>query len=297
MTIRLVTDSTCDLPAELIERHGLLVIPAVLNLEGRSYRDGVDISRADFYARLPGLKELPKTAAPAAGDFEAVYRQCGEADIVSIHIASQLSGMLNSARVGAEASGQRVTLIDSGQVTMGLGWQVLAAAEAVAAGRPLPEVVAAVEAVQRRVKVMALLDTVEYLRRGGRASAFTATIGELLQIKPLLEVAEGQVVPLGRLRTRARAVDRLVEMVEALGPLERLAVLHTHSPDDARRLAERLARHLSLAYPPGQATEISQEDTGLAPRAVHPPLVVEATTVIGTHAGPNALGIAAVRRE
>jgi DegV family protein with EDD domain len=269
--IRLVTDSTSDLPAELVERHGILVVPAVFVIDGQAHQDGIDIARADFYDRLPGLKELPKTAAPATGAFEAVYRQCGGAEIISFHVASQFSGLFNAARLAAEAFGRQVHLIDSGQVSMGLGWQVLAAAEAVAASKPIAAVLAAAETARRRVKLFAVLDTVEYLRRGGRASALAASLSALLQIKLMLEVAEGKLMPVARLRTHGRAIEKLVEMVEALGPLERLAVLHAHSLEAARQLAERLAA-----------------------RAMQPPLIVEVTTVIGTHAGPGALGVAAV---
>ncbi len=274
LPIRLVTDSTCDLPPEFIARYGILVVPAVLIVDGQPHRDGVDISRADFYARLPGLRTLPTTAAPAAGEFETAYRACGDADIVSIHLASQFSGLFNSARVAAEAFGGRVTLVDSGQVSMGLGWQVAAAAEAASAGRPLAEVVAAASAVRQRVRLFALLDTIEFLRRGGRASAFAATIGELLQIKPMLEVADGKIIPLTKPRTRGRGIEKLVELVEALGRLEHLAMMHAAAPAEARSLADRLA-----------------------PRSAQPPLVVEATTVIGTHAGPGALGVAAVKTK
>ncbi|MGH2522092.1 MAG: DegV family protein [Anaerolineales bacterium] len=272
MSIHIVTDSTCDIPPELAERYRIHVVPSILNVEGRSYRDGAEISRLEFYARLPGLKSQPTTAAPASGEFESLYRQLGEGEIISIHLAAQLSAMFNAARLGADASGARVTLVDSGQVSMGLGWQVLAAAEAAAAGRPLAEVLATVESVRRRVRVFAVLDTLEYLRRSGRASAVTAVFGQLLQIKPIVEVAEGKVLPVARLRTHAKALEKLIEMVEALGPLERLAVFHTTSPDEVRVLAGRLA-----------------------PRSAQPPLVGEITAVIGTHSGPGTLGVAGVR--
>ena len=280
MPLRIVTDSTADLPLELVERYGILVVPAVLNFEGRSYRDGLDLSRAEFYERLPALKPLPTTAAPAAGEFEAAYARCGDAEILSLHLASTLSGLYNAAQVAAEASGKKVTLIDSGQASMGLGWQALAAAEAVAAGKSLPEVLAAVESTRRRVKVYALLDTVEYLRRGGRASALTATLGELLQIKLIVELAKGQVSQVARLRTRPKAVEKLVELTEALGPLERLAVLHIGCPGEAQALADRLA------------SMVAAQDR---PRVSQPPIIVEATTVIGAHVGPRALGMAAVK--
>jgi DegV family protein with EDD domain len=271
LAFHIVTDSTCDLPAEIVNRYSLSVVPAVLNLDGKSYRDGIDISRSDFYQRLPQLKELPTTSVPAAGEFEALYRRHGDSEIISIHLASQLSGMLNTARLGAEASGARVTVIDSGQVSMGLGWQVLAAAEAASNGKTLAETLAAIESARGRIKLFALLDTLEFLRRGGRASAVTATLGKLLQIKPVLELAEGQVIPLEKPRTWNRGVEKLMDLAKDLGSLERLAVLHADCLAEAQALAQRLTPHTA-----------------------HPPIVVEVTTVIGTHVGPGALGIAAV---
>ena len=269
--IRIVTDSTCDLPADLVQRHQIVVVPAALNIEGRTLRDGVDISRGEYYARLPGLKELPATAAPSSGEFEAAFQQCGSAHIVSLNLASKLSGLYNAARLAAEAFGPQVTVVDSGQVSMGLGWQVLAAAEAAARGS-VADVLAAADSARRHVKVFAVLDTIEFLRRGGRASAFVAALGGLLQIKPMLEVVEGDVKPIGRQRLRPKAVEKMLELVHALGRLERLAVLHTACADEAQALAEQLRV-----------------------QCAQPPLIVEATTVIGTHTGPRALGVAAVR--
>ena len=275
MPIRLVTDSTCDVPPELIERHQIVVVPAILNLEEQSYRDVVDIARADFYRRLPALKTLPTTSAPAAGEFEAAYRQCGDADIISIHLASTLSGLFNSARVGAEAFGGRVTMMDSGQLSMGLGWQVLAAAEAIASGQSLAQVLQVIASVKRRVKIVAALDTIEYLRRSGRATFLTAALGQLLQIKPLLEVMDGEVMAVAKMRTHSKALEKLIELVAALKPIERLAVMHAASLDEARALADRLVT------------------LGLSPEP-HP-LIVEVTPIIGTHVGPGTLAVAAVR--
>jgi DegV family protein with EDD domain len=269
--VRIVTDSTCDLPPALVERHNIVVVPAALNIDGRTLRDGVDISRGEYYARLPGFKDLPATAAPSAGEFEAAFQECGAAPIISLNLASQLSGLYNAARLAAEAFGPQVTVVDSGQLSMGLGWQVLAAAEAAARGAGPAEVLAAAEAVRRRVKVFAVLDTIEFLRRGGRASAFVAALGGLLQIKPLLEVVEGEVKPVGRQRLRPNAVALMCERLRALGPLQRLAVLHTACAEEAQVLAAQFAA-----------------------QSAEPPLVVEATTVIGTHTGPHALGFAAV---
>jgi DegV family protein with EDD domain len=269
--VRVVTDSNCDLPSDLVARHAIVVVPSLLNMDGRAYRDGLDLSRSEFYRRLPGLRPLPTTAAPSSGDFENAYRACGDGPVLAITLASKLSAIYSAARLGAEPFGGQVTVVDSGSLSMGQGWQVLAAAEAAEAGAGPGEVLDRVRSVQRRLRLLAALDTVEYLRRSGRASAVTALVGEVLQIKPLVEVSDGEVRPLARVRTRQKARETLVAHVEALGPLERLAVLHVAAPADAQALADRLA-----------------------PRAAQPPVVVEATAVIGTHVGPGTLGLAAV---
>jgi DegV family protein with EDD domain len=271
--IRVVTDSTSDLPPDLVQRYGIIVIPVTLIVDGQAYRDGVDISREEFYARLPHLKTMPTTAAPGGLDMEAAYRDCGDADIVSIHIASGFSGTLNVARLAAEATRQRVTIIDSRQCSMGLGWQAVAAAEAVAAGGTLAQVVAAVASIQKRIQLWALLDTLEYLRRGGRASALTAALGGLLQIKPLIHIADGAVTSLAKVRTHSRGIDELVSIIEQLAPLERLAVVHSNALGEARRVAERLARLLPAASAA---------------------VIADCTAVVGTQAGPGAVGVASV---
>jgi DegV family protein with EDD domain len=271
VTVRVVTDSNCDLPADLAARHNLIVVPSVLNLAGRSYRDGLDLSRAEFYRRLPSLNPLPTTAAPAAGEFEAAFRSCGNAEIIAVLVAERFSAIYNAARLGAEPFGQQITLVDSQQVSMGLGWQVLAAAEVATAGGTAQQALAAVRSVQTRVVLLAALDTLEYLRRGGRATFLTALLGGALQIKPLLEVRAAEITTLARVRTRRAVLESLAARARSFGPLERLAILHTAAPDDAQRLAATLAV--------------------LAP---HPPLIVEATAVIGTHVGPGAVGVALV---
>lgn len=272
--IKIVTDSTCDLPPELIERYGILIIPMVITIGDRAYVDGVDITREEYYARLPQLTTLPSTAASSVGAFEAVYRQCGNAEIVSIHIASKLSGVMNVARIAAEASRQRVTLIDSQQTSMALGWQVVVAAETAATGGALENVVAAVASIQKRVRLLALLDTLDYLRRGGRANALEAVFGDFLQIKLLIEVADGAVISLAKLRTHSRGIDKLAEYAEQAAPLERLAVIHVNNLEGARLMAQRLAHCL-------------------LPTA-GPVIIADATAVVGTHAGPGAVGVATV---
>lgn len=272
--IRIVTDSTSDVPPDVAERLNITVVPAYVQIGEMSYRDGEGLSRAEFYAQLPTMPQLPTTASPSAGEFAQAYRGLAqEADeIVSIHAAATLSGIYNAARLGAEDVPEvRVHLVDSGQTTLGLGWQVVAAAEAAGESRGGEEIVSLVEAMKPRVRVYAMLDTTEYLRRSGRVTWARTAAAHLLRIKPLIELREGAVTLLARVRTRLRAIQRLVELAQALGPLERLAFLHTHSPD-----LDEFRRQLAGLCPP--------ENT----------LTVEVTTIIGTHVGPRGLGLAAV---
>jgi DegV family protein with EDD domain len=277
MSTRIITDSTCDLPADLIQRHGIYVIPVGLNLDHRAYQDGVDLSPGDFYRQLPRLQKIPTTAAPSASVIEAAYRRAraGGDDIVAIFVAASFSSLYQVAqRAARELSGvpgRQIVVVDSGQLSLGLGWQVLAAAEAAAVGQSPDGVLAAVVATRRRLKLYALLDTLEYVRQGGRVSAFTAAVGDLLRIKVDVELTAGQVKPVYKMRTRRKAVEKLAELTQGLGPLERLAILHAHCLEDAQRLADKLA-----------------------PQAPQPPLLVEVSGAVATHVGPNALGVAAV---
>lgn len=274
MKISLVTDSTADIPEELRLQYSIEVIPAILNLGGKSYEDGNGISREEFYERLPNLSVPPTTSAPSVGSFQARYERlfnAGAAYILSFHPPDSLSGIFNAARLAAEQFGERVRVIDSGQLTLGLGFQVLAAAEAIASGALLDDILGLVEGIKQRVRVVALLDTIQYLRRSGRVSWARAMVGELLNIKPLVELRFGIIERLAQVRTRSQGILRLSEALNSWGPLERLAILHTNVEAAARQLLE-----------------------DLKPKLPVPPLVVNVTTVIGTHTGPNGLGLAAV---
>jgi DegV family protein with EDD domain len=272
--IALVTDSTADIPADVLEACSLEVVPAILVMNGQSLQDGAQVSRQEFYERLPEIMPPPTTAAPASGIFGATYEkllQQGAQYVISVHAASQLSGIYNAASVAAQSFGERVHVIDSGMVTLGLGFQALAALEAIRQGAALAGVLARMEDVRRRARVIAMLNTLEYVRRSGRVSWAKASLGALLNLKLFVELREGIVHRTGEARTRKKAIERLVQMLHAFGPLEQLAVLHTNAEEDARQLAEMLA-----------------------PEMPHTPRVVNVTTVIGTHVGPNALGFAAI---
>ena len=273
--VKIVTDSTADIPEKLATELGITIVPCNVHFGLETYRDGLDLSKEEFYARLKTSPTLPTTSAPAAGLFEATYRElASETDqILSIHLASALSAIYNSACLGAEAIADvEITLIDSEQVSMGLGWLVIAAARAAQAGQSLAQIMALVEDMMPRVRLFAALDTLEYLQKGGRVGKTVAVLGTLLNIKPLVEVRDSAVLPLERVRTRRRSIQRLIELAAELGPLEELAVIHTNAPQEAQQLAEGI----SFLHPLERI------------------LIAEAGVIIGTHAGPNGLGVACV---
>lgn len=277
MNIRIVTDSTCDLPEDVIARHGITVIPLYINVGGESYLDGIELSRSEFYRRLPTYPTPPTTSAPAPGIFARTYERLaaeGASEVLSIHISASLSNVYNVARLVAQDTRSiPVTVIDAGQISLGTGLLVLAAAEAAAAGRSVQEIVALLEEKTRRTYTFAALDTLEFLRRSGRLTRFQSSLGALLQVKPLLTMNNG-VAGMERIRTRSRARQRLIELVRELGPLEHLSLVHTNAPEDIEEL-RRMAE-------------------GLFVEGV-PPFCVEATPVIGAHIGPGVVGFVAVQ--
>ena len=205
MKIGFVTDSTSDIPVDLADRYGIQVIPALVNINGKSYADGTEISREEFYTRLPQLKPPPMTSSPSVGAFQQCYEKLfrsGVDFVVSIHPPNALSGIFNAARLAGQEFGQRVKVLDSGQLSLGLGFQVILAAEAAASGAILEDVLAGVESVRKRVRLAALLDSIEYVRRSGRVSWAAAMIGGVLRLQPMIELRYGLVHRLGQARTR-----------------------------------------------------------------------------------------------
>jgi DegV family protein with EDD domain len=271
MTISLVTDSTSDLPAELASRYNIRVVPSLLAIGEKSYRDGVDMTRAEFYAQLKTFNPLPTTAAPGAGEFEAAFLAAPDGPVISLHTASTLSGLYNSARIGAQSLGERVTVIDTGSLSLGVGWQTLAAAEAIELGAALPQVLEAIASARQRLKVFALLDTLENLRRSGRMSLLRASIASMLQIKPLIELAEGTITAVAQNRAMKKAMADFIGRVKGYGALERLGVMYTDNETLAVEVRDALA--------------------GQCPSA---PLFIQVAPTIGTHIGPNAVAVALV---
>jgi DegV family protein with EDD domain len=278
MKIGIVTDSTSDIPSYLVEQHELEVIPSILVLDGKEYVDGLSISRDDFYKRLPSLQTPPTTAAPSIGDFSARYdslikRGCDH--ILSIHPAGLLTTIVNSARQAAQNYADRVTVIDSSSLSLGLGFQVLAAAEAAENG--LQAALSAIDSTRKHLKVYAALDTMENLKRSGRVPGAVAALGGLLSIKPLIELIEGEVKPIAAVRTTKQANERILNLLLQQGKLERLAVLHTGAEARAKEFLNTLMQKASQSVP----------------RDI---LMVNVTTVIGTHVGPNGLGFASIQK-
>jgi DegV family protein with EDD domain len=274
MKIGFVTDSTADVPADLAVQYGIEIVPALVNIGSNSYTDGIEISREVFYTRLPELNPPPTTSSPSVGSFQERYEKllrAGADFVISIHPPNELSGIFNAARLAAETFGQRVKVLDSGQISLGLGFQVILAAEAAAHGAILDDVTALVDSVRQRVRLVALLDTIEYIHRSGRVSWAAAKIGGILRLQPLIELRYGIVHRLGQARTRLQGIERLMDALNSWGPLERLAVLHTNAESAARQLLEEVKSKVPVQ-----------------------PLLVNVTTAIGAHVGPNGLGFTAV---
>ncbi len=274
MKIGFVTDSTADIPAEAAAQLGIQVIPALVNIHGKSYADGTEITREEFYTRLPEIIPPPMTSSPSVGAFQQCYEKLLKAGmdfVISIHPPNELSGIFNAARLAAQEFGQRVKVVDSGQLSLGLGFQVISAAEAASGGAILEDVLARVESIRQRVRVVALLDSIAYVRRSGRVSWAIAMIGGVLRLQPLIELRYGLVHRIGQARTRLQGIERLVDTLNSWGPLESLAVLHTNAESTALQIFDEVKSKVS-----------------------HAPFLVNVTTAIGTHVGPNALGFAAV---
>ncbi len=279
MKLGIVTDSTCDIPRFLVEQYELEVVPCILVIDGREYVDDEKaITRAEFYKLLPSLRVQPTTSAPSVGDFSACYESLlsrGYDQILSLHAAGALTSILNVARQAAKHFPNRVTCVDSTSLSLGLGFQVLAAAESAELG--LQAALAAAEEARRHLRVYAALDTVEYLRRSGRVPATVAMLGSLLSIKPLIELTNGEVKAVGAVRTTSQANERMAKFLSDEGPLERLAVLHTSAEPRAREFLNQMMERASMSMP----------------RDI---LMLNVTTIIGTHIGPNGLGFASIRK-
>jgi DegV family protein with EDD domain len=276
--IRIVTDSTCDLPQAIVDRLQITVLPLFINIGQEAYLDGVDMSRQTFYQKLPTFNPHPTTAAPGPELFRQTYERLaaeGATAILSIHIAEILSATVNIARVAArETTAVPVQVFDSGQLSLGMGFMAQTAATAAVQGASMTEIINLLQEQGSRTHVFAVIDTLAYLRRSGRMNAVVAGIGSLLQIKPLLKMHQGEANS-ERVRTLRAAHKRLLTLLEEVGPVEKAALVHTN----AAARAESLQRQAAHLLPAGEIPS------------------VDITPVLGAHLGPNAVGFACISKR
>jgi DegV family protein with EDD domain len=273
MTIRIATDSTCDLPQEVIRELKIAVVPLYINIGDKGYQDGVDISRQSFYSNLPSYPTHPTTGVPGPEVFSQAYEDLvaeGATEILSIHISKALSAMIDIAKIAA-ASFQKaaVSALDGGQLSLGTGFQVETAARMALEGKSMAEIRAKLEDMAGRLFVTARLDTLEFLRRSGRMNGAISGIGSLLSLKPLLKMSNG-VSASEMVRTTKKAEKRLVQLLKERLPVERFALLHTNAAEAAEAFRSRIA--------------------DLIPKEKI--YSMDITPVIGAHIGPGAVGYA-----
>jgi DegV family protein with EDD domain len=274
MKVKIVTDSTSDLPPDLAQELGITVVPAYVRFGDDIYRDRVDISEDEFYQRLSRDPVHPSTEPPTPQDFADAYRKLAmEADgIISIHISSRISATCNSARRGKEFVQEEIPIevIDSQSVTMGLGLLSISATHAARSARSMQQVVQELKQNIPRIYLLGLLDTLKYLARGGRIGKAKALLGSMLNVKPLLTMRAGDVEPAGQVRTRESGIEALFDFTKETPDIQDLAVVYSTTPDEAQILAERIGSIVSKEH---------IRSARLGP-------------VLGVHAGPGILFVA-----
>ena len=279
--LKIVTDSTSDLAPEVAAANGIIVVPMIVNLDGQDYLDGVTLSRQQFYEGLPTYREIPKTAANSPGTLADAYRAAraeGATQVVSIHIARKVSGVSAAADIAARdvaEEGIDVRVIDSGSMSLGLGWLCVTAAEMARAGASLDDIVHAVEAQRSKTRIVAMVDTLKYLAKGGRVSALSAGVGTLLQVKLIIELKDGTITPLERVRTRGRGLEHLIaEAKKTPTPLKLFSIISTSGE---------------------QSADIAAMQSALADMGpLRPKATTLVTPVIGAHIGPMGIGVVMV---
>ena len=283
MDVRIVTDSTSDLPPQLCRELGVTVVPLTVNFGDKEYRDGVDLSAEEFYQALISSPSLPRTSQPSAGLFAKTYADLAQEtnEILSIHLSTKLSQTCNSAQLGASEVEDRcrVEVVDSLQVSIGLGLVVIAAARAVRDGASLEEAKRVAERAGAETRTICLLDTLEYLSKGGRIGKLQFYLGTSLRrlsvfkVIPMLIIKDGEAHPLDRFRTRQKGLDRLVTELQQAGDIAYAGVAHSTTPDEAQDLSKRLQGH------------VPKENF----------FITRFGPVLGTYVGPGAIGVAMTR--
>ena len=276
MAVTIVTDSSCDLPPELAQQGDIRIVPCSVSFGDQTYRDGVDINREQFYEMLTGGTVFPTTSQPAVSEFQELFSAVREEgrEIVAVLLSGALSATVNSATQAKNALGDDspIDIVDSQQTSMGLGFMALEAARMAADGAGREDIVARVLDLRSRTHTYAMLDTAEYLRRGGRAGRAQSFLVSALQVKPIVTISEGVAAPVARPRTRRKGLDEVTSRIQSLGTLEHAAVMYTTDPGDAEALKERISSSASA--------EVIQS---------------RFSPVLGAHIGPHALGAAVIR--
>lgn len=272
--IRVVTDSAASLSKDIQEQEGIAVIPIYIQIGSQSLREGVDISPEEFYQELQHAEEVPTTSGPPPGEFAALYRRIAASakQILSVHITGDASGTCHSARLGAQAVPEaQVTVYDSRSVSMGTGFLAIEAARAAREGLSLEEILTRLDAIRGRIRAFAAIPTLKYLRKSGRVTQGQAILASLLSIKPVIEIVNGQVRVVDKVRSYTRALERLLELAaEAVGRLPvHVAVMHANCLEEAQRFAELVRRRLSVKQL----------------------LIGEVGAALAVHGGPGMIGI------
>lgn len=274
--VKIVTDSLADIPLALMQGLDITIVPCLVHVGNKTYRDKLDLGVEEFYRMIAALPKPPTTSNPPVGTFEEVYRQLARAtrQIVSIHVASTLSGTYNSARLAAQNVMQdtpvMIEVLDSQQLSMAQGWQVIHAARAAARGATMIQIIELVESLRARPRLIAMLDSLQYAQRSGRLGKAAGMVGAMLNVKPLLGLARGEVLPLGAARTQQAALERVLELATEQGLSREIAVVHCY----AEVLARRLKYMVMAQLPDAQVT------------------LAETGPVSGTHVGPGVVGLA-----
>ncbi|MGH2535019.1 MAG: DegV family protein [Thermomicrobiales bacterium] len=277
--IAVVTDSTADLSPELLREHGVTMVPLNVHIGDETYKDQIEITSREFMKRLPLARQLPTTSQPAPGQFEETFRTlAADRDaVLAVLISSKLSGTIQSAGIARDAVAATldVEIVDSLNASMGLGLQVVRAARLAASGLGVQDIARRLRAETNAYHLVFFVDTLEYLQRGGRIGRAASLLGSLIQLKPLLRIDEGQIVPFERTRTKARAIEGLKSFVKSFPNIAELAILYSTEQQDAEELADSL-------------TNAFKRDR------IH---IAQFSPVIGTHIGPGALGVCVYEGE
>jgi len=278
MSIAVVTDSTSDLPLEIAEKHNISVVPLNVHIEDETLLDGITISADQMYKLLPDSKVIPTTSAPSVGTFVELYEKLSKThdEIISVHLSAKLSLTYSSAVNAVSEIGStntRIEVVDTQKASMALGWVAVHLAEKAADGASMDELVKLAHSASERTVFIGMVDTLDYLVRGGRIGKAQGFVGSLLRVKPILTIKEGEAHPLERARSRSKGIARIKAIVAENAPLDNIAILYTTDRADA----EEIARDVAELDPGGS------------------PVVAQLGPVVGNYVGPGTLGLGMIR--